>query len=414
MIGKMDKPLILIIATLTLLGILMVYSATSVMCEKDERYSSSFYYLWQNLMRVGVALVGFALATQIDYRKLKKYSTLFLIVAGLLLGSLAIPRIAAGTIKGANRWIELGNASLQPSELAKLAIIIYLADYLARKRSTIGDFRRTFIPAVLLVGGFVSIIALQPNYGMAVSITMVSAIMLFVAGAKLSHMGIVAAPAVLALGFGIMHSDHARRRIFSFIMGGDPLGDGFQINQSLIAIGTGGLLGKGIGKGIQKLFYIPEIHTDFIFAVIGEEIGFLGSTAVLILFVLLAWRGIKIAMRAPDAFGQNLTIGITTMISVYTFINIGVVLRVLPTTGIPLPFISYGGSALMVTMISCGILLNISTHVCKPMFEHIDVADETETSEGIDAGLNSRRRNRRTSYSGAEYRPGVVSTSSGR
>ncbi len=410
----MDKQLLLIVAILTLTGIVMVYSATSIMCAKMECYSSSTYFLKQQLIRVGVALAGFVLATQLDYRLLKKWSFVILILSALLLLALTIPRFAAGSIKGANRWLDLGAANIQPSEITKLALIIFLAEYLAKKRKTIGDFKKTFLPVVGISGLFIIAVALQPNYGMAIAISIVTAIMFFVAGARFLHLAAIAVPTSIAMVLAIMHSDHAQRRVMTFINGGDLLGDGFQIRQSLIAIGAGGLTGKGIGQGIQKLFYIPEIHTDFIFAVIGEELGFLGTTFILILFALLAWRGIKIAMRAPDAFGQNLAIGITAMISVYTAINIGVVLKLIPTTGIPLPFISFGGSALLITMVSCGILLNISTHVWTPLVEHISVPDEIEIPEGPDASLDGRRRNRRTSNPGAEYRPGVVSTSSGR
>lgn len=413
MTSKMDKKLLLIVTLLTLLGIVMVYSATSIMCAKKECYPSSAYYLKKHIFRVAIAIAGFICASQIDYRLLKKWSPVMLGLAGLLLFSVSTQSFTAGTIKGANRWIEIGSANLQPSEIAKLALIIFMAEYLSKKRKTIGDFKRTFLPIVLIAGLFVVVIALQPNYGMAVSISVVTLVMLFVAGASYWHLAAIGIPAAIAMAFAIMNSEHAQERVITFFKGGDSLGAGFQINQSLIAIGAGGLTGKGIGQGIQKLFYIPEIHTDFIFAVIGEETGFLGTTTVIILFALLAWRGIKIAMRAPDAFGQNLAIGITTMISVYAAINIGVVLRLLPTTGIPLPFISYGGSALLITMISCGILLNISAHVRMPLIERIGVPDEYDTSEGIDASLDSRRRNRRTSDSGDKYRPGVVSTSSG-
>lgn len=411
---NVDKQLLLIIATLTLLGILMVYSASSVICEKDPRYGDSLYFMKRNLFRVAFAVAGFIAASQFDYRKFKKWAPFILLAGAMLLVSVMIPRLTAGSIKGANRWIELGEASLQPSELAKLALIIFMAHYLARKRKTLGDFKRSFLPIVGIAGIFILAIASQPNYGMAVGLSIVTVVMIFVAGAKLKHMGIVALPTAIAMAFAIMNSDHAQRRVMTYFKGGDPLGASFQINQSLIAIGAGGLAGKGIGQGIQKLFYIPEIHTDFIFAVIGEEMGFWGTTLVIVLFALFAWRGIKIAMRAPDAFGQNLAIGITAMVTTYAMINIGVVLKLLPTTGIPLPFISYGGSALLVTMVSCGILTNISAHVWTPIVEHISVPDETEVAEDFDASLNGRRRNRRASNSGAKYRPEVVSTSSGR
>jgi len=410
----MDGKLLIIVVVFILFGVIMVYSATSIMCVKRACIGDSTYYLKREIARAGIALLAMIAASHIDYRLYKKFAPVFIAIAGLLLVALTLPRFAAGSIKGANRWLNLGAANLQPSEIAKLALIIFIAEYLARKRSLIGDFWKGFFPIVAIIGIFVIAIAAQPNYGMAIAIAAVATIMLFVARAKLLHMAYIAIPAVPALIFAIMHSEHAQRRVNTFLHGGDPLGDAFQINQSLIAIGAGGIAGKGIGQGIQKLFYIPEIHTDFIFAVIGEELGFLGTTTVLVMFGLFAWRGLKIAMRAPDAFGRNLSIGLTSMIIVYATLNIGVVLKVIPTTGIPLPFISYGGSALLVTMISCGILLNISTHVRTPLIEHIELPECAFDLEGIDANPDGRRRNRRTSDPGAEYCPGIVGTLSGR
>ncbi len=414
MLSHIDKKLLLVIAILMLFGVVMIYSATSIMCAKRADIADSTFYLKKELIRVGIALAGLLAASQIDYKLYKRFAPLILGGAALMLVALTIPRFAAGSIKGANRWLDFGGASVQPSEFAKLAIIIFLAEYLSKKGPILDNFKKGFLPAAVVVIAIIGFVALQPNYGMAIAMSVVAVVMFFVAGVKIRHMAYVALPAIPLMTLAIMHSKHAHQRIVTFLYGGDPLGDAFQINQSLIAIGTGGILGKGIGHGVQKLFYLPEIHTDFIFAVIGEELGLLGTTVVLVLFLLFAWRGIKIAMRAPDNFGQYLAIGITSMVFIYAMLNLGVVLRMIPTTGIPLPFISYGGSALVITMISCGILLNISSHVQTPIEERIAILEDEPPMEGFDADFYGWRRNRRTSDTRAEHRTGIVSPSSGR
>ncbi len=450
--GEMDHKLILIIATLVLFGIVMVYSATSIMCSKNKNIADSSYYLKKQLIRVAIGTVALVVASRIDYRIWGRFSwTILLISVALLIAT----SVVGVMVKGANRWLDLGAATLQPSEMAKLGVIIFLAEYLARNRQQLGRFFKGLLPAVIPVGIVAIFIATQPNFGMAISLSVVALVMLFVAGVRVKHLLYLALPTIPVLCIGIATSSHARQRIMTFLYGGDPLGDAFQINQSLIAIGAGGLTGKGIGQGMQKLFYIPEIHTDFVFAVVGEELGFLGATVLLVLFLVFTWRGLKVAMRAPDSFGQNLAIGITAMIFIYATLNVGVVLKLLPTTGIPLPFISYGGSALLVTMISCGILLNISSHVRVPLEEPIpereapaitissnrqgvspciyperdtitissnrqDVSpciyperntlDTTILAEEVDACSYGRRRDRRTSDTGTQYRPRVVSS----
>ncbi len=411
MIKNVDKTLVIITILLVSVGIVMVYSATSIMCAKTDWMGGSAYYLKKELFRVALGSVLMIIAAKIDYRHYKRISWLLLSGTGLLLIATAIPNLAGDSVKGATRWLDIGGGSFQPSEFIKIALIIYLAEYLAKKGKILDRFWGGFAVAVIVVGAIATIVALQPNYGMAIAIIMVSAIMFFVAGVPVKFLAYIGLPSVAALTFAIMHSDHAHRRIVTFIQGGDLLDAGFQINQSLIALGTGGMIGKGIGNGVQKLFYVPEIHTDFIFAVIGEELGFIGAVGVLALFLLFSWRGLKIAMRSPDGYGCYLAIGLTAMIFVNAALNIGVVLRLLPTTGIPLPFISYGGSSLVVAMISCGILFNISSHATRPLKSDLVVVENP--IGGLDENNYSRWRHRGTLDPGAEHSAGASVSPSG-
>ncbi len=411
MFERMDKKLLIIIAVMVLFGVVMVYSASSIQYAKKK--NDPMYKLRPDIFNVAVASLGLYIAAKIDYRKYRKFAWPFLIFAAVLLFAVWIPWIGAGEINGAQRWLDLRVAKFQPAEIVKLALIVFLAAYLSHKGPLLKEFKRGFLVPAFVVGVLVLDIALQPSIGTAFAFAAVSAVMFYVAGVRFRYLLYVGLGAVFAFASMIAISEHGTQRIMTWLVGGDPLGDAFQVNQSLIAIGSGGLFGTGIGQGVQKLFYIPEIETDFIFAVVGEELGFLGTTSVLVLFALFAWRGLKIAMRARDDFGRNLAIGIVTMITIHAAINIGMVLGVLPNTGVPLPFLSYGGSNLLFTMVSCGVLLNISSHVRTPLDEHLAVLDE-RLMEGVYASAYSRRRNRRPFDSGVKYRPGAIEPSSGR
>ncbi|HHS50568.1 MAG TPA: putative lipid II flippase FtsW [candidate division Zixibacteria bacterium] len=403
--SNFDRKLLITTILLISVGVVMIFSATSIRCAKDPAIGNAWFYFQKVMFRVVLGAIAMIITLNIDYRNYKKYYLVFLAFSAILLFLTAIPSIA-GDAGGATRWIKIYSLTLQPSEIAKVAIVIFLAEYLARKAETLDNFAKGFLPATIIVGGLVAAIALQPNYGMAVAIALVSAIMFFVVGVPMKNMLYVGVPAVSALAFGVMHSGHARARVITFISGGDPLGAGFQIQQSLIALGTGSFAGLGIGNGVQKLMYVPELHTDFIFAVIGEELGFLGTVAVMAMFLFISWRGLKIALRAPDRFGCNLAIGLTSMIFIYAALNVGVVLNLLPTTGIPLPFISYGGSALVVAMASVGILLNISTHATKSLETEILLTNEQRLGS-MNADIGRRRWHRRTPHPGFEYSSGV-------
>jgi cell division protein FtsW len=298
---------------------------------------------------------------RIDYRHYRQPLVIWTalgMVAFALVGVLFGPRI-----NGARRWFGVAGIGVQPSEFAKIVVIFFVAAILERRMDRIDDLRYSLVPVAIVLGGIVGLILLQPDLGTALSIIVIVAAMIFAAGINYRYiigLLLVSLPAAYIV---LMSADYRRRRMMVFLdPWQDPLGDGFQIIQSLIAIGTGGVWGKGLMNGVQKLFYLPEPHTDFIFSVIAEELGLLGATMVVICFCVVTWRGLRIALRAPDSFGAYLALGLTTMVAVQAFVNISVVLGLMPTKGIPLPFISNGGSSLLINLVGMGILLNVSQH----------------------------------------------------
>ncbi len=251
--------------------------------------------------------------------------------------------------------------SFQPAELAKLALVVYLAAFLAKRRDALGGLRQGLLTPLAVAGALAALVLAQPDLGNCLTLLALTFSLLFLAGVRPLHLALVLAPAVPLLALVIWAAPYRLRRITAFMdPWADPRGSGFQIIQSWLALGNGGLLGQGIGGSTQKLFYLPESHTDFIFAIIGEELGFVGAAAVVGLFTVLVWRGLRVGLRAPDPFGAYLALGITVLIATETLVNLGVVTGMLPTKGLPLPFISFGGSALLVTMLATGVLLNIS------------------------------------------------------
>jgi cell division protein FtsW len=361
MARKLKSDTVLFITTILLvaLSVVMVYSASAPMA-LDRFGRASFFLIKQGMW----ALLGIALlyvVMRIDYRSYRAPAFIW-----SCLGLVAFALVAVyfrPPVNGARRWLGVGGIGIQPSELAKLAAIFFIAALLERRMHRIDDIGYAVLPIGIVVFGLVALILPEPDFGTSMSLLMIAAVMVFAAG--LSYRYIVGAvlcglPAIYIL---VMGSAYRRRRTLAFLNPwDDPLGDGFQIIQSLIAIGTGGVWGKGLMNGVQKLFYLPEPHTDFIFSVIAEELGLVGATLVVICFCVVTWRGLRIALRAPDSFGAHLALGLTTMVAVQAFVNISVVLGLMPTKGIPLPFISNGGSSLLINLIGMGILLNVSQH----------------------------------------------------
>src|SRR5450755_1616188 len=342
---------------LVFVGLVMIFSASAVMAK--ERFGSAYEFLLKQLVWAVAGLAMMVLATKVDYKRLQHPALVFtsLGLTTLLLISVFFLDRAHGT----HRWFHIGPISLQPSEMAKPALILFLAWFLENKASAMDDWRNTLIPAVAPTAVFLGLIVFQPDLGTAIACAGITACVLFVAGIRLRYFGYAFAAALLPLYFLIFHVSYRKDRILAFMNPyADPKGFGFHIIQSLIAVATGGVTGLGFMEGKQKLFYLPEPHTDFIFAVTAEELGLLGALVVLLLFGIFLWRGVRTALRTQDMFGRLLAVGITSMVVVQAFINMSVVLGIMPTKGIPLPFVSYGGSSLLVTLACVGVLLNIT------------------------------------------------------
>jgi cell division protein FtsW len=354
---SVDRWLFVVTLLLVFVGLVMVFSASAVIAK--ERYHSAYFFL---LRQIGWAVAGFIAmlaAMKIDYKRLKHPAVVF-----SLLGLTTLTLISVFFLDRAHnthRWIHFGGFSFQPSELAKPVLILFLAFFLENRAKSMNDWRNTLIPSVLPTLVFIGLIVFQPDLGTAIACAAITMCILFVAGLDLKYLAYAFVGSLLPLYFLIFHVAYRRDRILAFLDPySDPQGKGFHIIQSLIAVSTGGLTGVGLMEGKEKLFYLPEPHTDFIFSVLGEELGLVGCLIVVALFAIFLWRGIRTALRTQDMFGRFLVVGITSMVVVQAFINISVVLGLMPTKGIPLPLISYGGSSLFITLGCVGVLLNIS------------------------------------------------------
>ena len=352
---KPDHLLALVILGLTLFGLLMVYDASVV--EAYHKFSDKYFYLKQQLKWVGLGLLSGLIFAKVDYKKLAKIAAPGMLMVIILLLLVLIPKIGVKAL-GAKRWISIAGFSLQPAELTKIVFVLYLASWLSKQRS--------LFPLLILSGLILGLIILEPDLGTAVVIITTGFLVYFVAGAPLFHLSLSALLGLLGGLLLIWVSPYRRRRLLTFFDPTvDPLGASYHIRQVLIAIGSGGLFGLGLGKSRQKYEYLPAATTDSIFAVIAEETGFFGSLLVVLAFLFLIWRGIKIAKEAPDRFGQLLAVGITSWIAVQALVNLAAMVALVPLTGVPLPFISYGGSSMVTSLAAMGILLNISRNKVK-------------------------------------------------
>lgn len=362
MARKKAPDFILFIVTLALLtiGVVMVFSASQVAALQD--FNDSYYFLKRQLLWALIGIGAMLVIMRIDYWRYREFILPFLLVSFVLLVLVLVPGIGK-VVNGARRWIDLKFTSFQPSELMKIALIFYTAHGLAAKQQHVRSFTRGMLPFLLVMAAACVLILAQPDLGTAVSLAGTVYFMLLAAGARWSHLAGVAGAGLAAVAAAIAASDYRRERFLAFLNPWkDPSDTGFHIIQSLYALGSGGLFGVGLGRSHQKFLYLPERHTDFIFAIIGEELGFLGVMVVLALFFLLIWRGYTIALKAPDTFSSLLVVGFTSMIAIQVIINVGVVTGSLPVTGIPLPLISYGGTSLTFTLMGMGVVLNVSRH----------------------------------------------------
>jgi cell division protein FtsW len=362
--GEYDKVLFTITLILVGLGILMVYSASAIRAQ--ENFGDPVFFLKR---QVAWAVIGLAILIWFmgqDYRRFERWAPLLYLVSVLLLILVLIPEVGT-KINGARRWLRFGSLSFQPAEFAKFALMLCLSRLLARKGDRIRAFTDGLLPPVIFAAVVVGLIAVEPSYGTALMIFATVGALLFVAGTRISHMVLMSVGLLPILGLLLMQAPHARGRVLAMV---DPAQVSsrylYQLTQSQVALGRGGSLGTGLGDGMQKLFYLPEAHTDFIFAIVGEELGFAGGIAVLGLFALFLWRGLRIALKASDPFGCYLALGITFLIVVQAAINVGMVVGILPTTGLPLPFVSFGGTSLVMSLFGVGILLSISR--CPPVY----------------------------------------------
>ena len=361
MARKLQSDKWLFLATLALIcaSVVMVYSASALVAL--ERFQQPYLFVTRQMMWAAVGIAVLSIVMRIDYRAYRNDKMIWLLLG--LVGLMLVAVLFSRPINGTRRWFGIGGFGIQPSELAKMAAILFTALMLERRRARINELQYSLLPIALIVGGLVTLILLEPDFGTAVSLIAVIAVMVFAAGISYRYLLGAALLALPALYVILMQADYRRRRLLTFMdPWADPLGDGFQIIQSLIAVGTGGVFGKGLMNGVQKLFYLPEPHTDFIYAVISEETGLIGASLVLLCFCVIAWRGMRTAMRAPDSFGAFLALGITMMLVLQALFNISVVLGLVPTKGIPLPLVSNGGSSMLINLLGIGVLLNISQH----------------------------------------------------
>jgi cell division protein FtsW len=354
---SVDGWLFIVTLLLVFLGLVMVFSASAIMAK--ERFGSGYFFLTRQLGWAVAGMAAMVIGMKIDYKRYKQPAVVFSVLGITTL--LLILVFFLDRSHNTHRWIHLAGFSLQPSELAKPALILFLAFFLENRTKEMKDWRHTLLPAIAPTLIFLLLIVAQPDLGTAIACAAITVCIMYVAGLDMKYLGYALAGSLLPLYFLIFHVAYRRARILAFLNPySDPQGRGFHIIQSLIAVSTGGITGMGLMEGKQKLFYLPEPHTDFIFSVTAEELGLIGGLVVIALFATFLWRGIRTALRTQDLFGRFLVVGITSMVVVQAFINISVVLGMMPTKGIPLPFISYGGSSLFITLACVGVLLNVS------------------------------------------------------
>ncbi|NFO30342.1 stage V sporulation protein E [Clostridium botulinum] len=354
--GQIDYGIFYSVVLLLAVGVVMVYSASSYYAMFKN--NDSMYFLKRQLVWAVLGIIVLCTTMSIDYHKIKKY-TLWLMIGCIPL--LLVVFLFPG-VNGAQRWIQIGPMSFQPSELAKYVVVLFLAKGIEMKGDGIKNFSTGIVPYLFVSGIYAALVLAEKNLSIASVIMIVTFIVLFSAGGRIKHLfGIVAPLMVSAAVLFTVGEPYRRARMLNFVdPWKDPTGNGYQLIQSFYALGAGGITGLGLGQSRQKTLYMPEPHNDFIFAIIGEELGLIGCLCIITLFVVFIWRGIKVAMSAKDTYGTLLAIGITSVVAVQSLINIAVVTGSMPVTGVPLPFISYGGTSLVINMAAMGVLLNIS------------------------------------------------------
>lgn len=348
------------VAALIGIGLVMVFSASSATAYAE--HGDIAYYLKRQLVWLAIGLAGAYALYRMDYQRLKSLAPYLLVISIALLALVFVPHVGLG-VNGGRRWIGTAHWSLEPSEFAKLALIIYLSAILSARGARITSLVRGLVPLCIPVAIMAMLVLKEPDMGTATLLLFIALALFFAAGARLVHLFAVVLATVPFAALTVLASPYRRARIFAFVdPWKDPLNTGFHIVQSLLALGSGGIFGVGLGASRAKFFYLPEQYTDFIFSVLGEELGLIGTLAVIALFITLAYRAVRIALAAPDRFGFFLVIGCAAMITIQAFVNIGVVSSSWPVTGVPLPFISFGGSSLIVNLLAVALIANVGRH----------------------------------------------------
>lgn len=362
---KSDRLLFLTTVALVAASIVMVYSASNVLAM--QKHGQPNLFLTKQVLFAILGLAAMAVTMRIDYRTYRNPRVVWTVIGFTVLALVAV-LLVGPKINGTRRWFALGSIGIQPSEFAKFAAIVFVAAVLERRMDRINDVKYALAPIALMLLVTLGLILKQPDFGSAMAILAIVGVMVFAAGLSYAYVGGLALTLVPIAGIIAWLEPYRVRRLMAFWNPWeDPRGDGFQVVQSLIAVGTGGVTGRGLGYSVQKLFYLPYPHTDFIYAVVAEELGLLGASVILACFCIITWRGLRIVSRAPDAFGSFLALGLTAMIAIQAFVNMSVVLGLLPTKGIPLPFVSAGGSSLIMSLAGMGVLLNISQRASATM-----------------------------------------------
>ena len=355
---KLRQLMLVVLATLLGLGLIAVYSSSTMVSEAT--YGGSLRFVIRHVMAMGLGLALSVGCLMIPYATIRKSARWLLLVSVILLVLLCV---FGQEVSGARRWFRLGRWSFEPSEFAQLSLILYLADMLARRTVNLHDFWRGLVPPLVVTGMTAGLVLIQPDLGTTIVMGSVSMLLLAIARARWRHLAVIVALGLVALVFLIAGEEYRRRRILAFLdPWADPRGSGYQILQSYFAMASGGLIGQGLGGSLQRLFFLPGAHTDFIFAIVGEELGLLGTTAVILLLALFFTCGFRIAIAAHDLFSKYLVCGLVGMIGMEAMVNIAVVTGMLPTKGLPLPFLSYGGSSMVMNLIACALIFHASRH----------------------------------------------------
>ena len=402
-----DEWLFAATVALALFGVVMVYSASAVVASSENQ--NQYHYVVRQGIWTLAGLGAMVYAMRLDYGRLRDPRVVF----GLLALSfvLLVAVFAFPPVNGARRWIKFAGFSMQPSEIAKLSLAIFLAWFLERRAGEERSFFKTFLPAITVAGALALLVVKEPDLGTAMMLGVVAVVMLFTAGVRLAHLALGAVPALLGVAYLLLFVSFRRERMISFLdPWADAQGSGYQAVQSLLAVGSGGVHGLGFTEGRQKMFFLPFAHSDFIFAVVAEELGLIGGLAVVALFGLFLWRGMRAALRAPDRFGMLLGVGIVTGIVAQALFNVSVALALVPTKGIPLPFISYGGSSLVPTLFAVGVLLNVSQHanVNYGATRRPALPDDDDSAKAARrARKTARKTTRRTTPAGVPVRGGA-------